>query len=346
MINIKKFLNNVQTVYPNQQLFEDSFASLKNMSDDGRRNRAIKMPAYYKGIEQSGDGQARTFWEVPSASDSSTKYKCVVEVVVPMSGGLFTIAKSKWEPKKFSSVLKEADVRVSCSCPDFWWGGQTYNLGSKGKHKGNLAYGSNLTDLEPNIRDPKREHVLCKHLIAVFNVFPSNAFSIMGGARKYDANIETNPEATDDIEQGKAVLNKEQELFSIPKDDKAVITDSLYNGAEELAKNQDNEGTEEIIDERNQATEELDAEQSLDGTEEIIDEMSGINTEEQVTEPAPEVGEMIEERNINSETNLAVDGNTDEIIDEETESNTELEKDKVDEESEVSEDPNELLNRA
>ena len=199
---------------------------------------------FYQGIEQSSDGQARTNWMVPSQTDPSTKYASTVEIVLPEAGGLFSVAKSKWDPRRFSSVLSKADVRVSCTCPDFWWGGQTYNLGANGKYKGNLSSDGKSTNLPPDIRDPKREHVLCKHLISVFNVFSGNSFKIMSDARKYDANIETNPEATDDIRNGKAVLKKEQELFSIPSDGKKVITDALYQGAEELSKNNENEGAE------------------------------------------------------------------------------------------------------
>lgn len=301
MINIKKFINNVRKQYPQKNLFEESFSSLRNNSDDGRRNRASGMSAFYQGIQQSSDGHAVTTWSVPSQSDPTVNYQSVVEIIVPIKGGLFTVAKSKWDPSKFASVLKSSDVRVSCTCPDFWWGGQTYNLGPKGSQKGNLASQANTTDLAPNVRDPKREHTLCKHLIAVFNVFPFNATKIMSGARKYDANIQTNPQSTKDIKNGKSVLNKEKELFSIPNEGKTVITDALYKGAEELSKNQDNAGAEDIINERNETTVEISSEE--------------IN---------PEVDVMIDERN-------------DAVI--------ELEKDK-DDESLVSDDVNELLNRA
>jgi hypothetical protein len=344
MINIKKFLTNVRKDYPTESLFEDTFASLKSMSDDGRVNRASGMTSYYQGISQGPDGQARTMWAVPSASDSKTKYQSVVEVVVPVDGGLFGVAKSKWDPRKFADTFKESDVRVSCTCPDFWWGGQTYNLGSKGKHKGNLASGANMTNLQPNIRDPKREHVLCKHLIAVFSVFPSNAFKIMGDARKFDANLETNAKATNDIEQGKAVLNKEKELFSIPDAGKDVITDALYKGSEELSKNQDNQGAEELIDERNEVTFDVENQEPSDSVDEIIDVDSQVDDIETIEEPAPEVGEMIEEKNAMARESDDVIG-ADEPI-EDTEDIDVLEKDKeITEESEVSDDPNELLNR-
>lgn len=349
MINIKKFLNNVRKQYPKQELLENSFASLNTMSDDGRRNRASGMTAFYQDIEQSPDGQARTTWMVPSQSDPSTKYQSTVEIVLSNSGGLFSIAKSKWDPKGFSSILSQADVRVSCTCPDFWWGGQTYNLGSKGKYKGNLASGANGTDLAPDIRDPKRQHVLCKHLISVFNVFPANSFKIMGDARKYDANLETNPDATRDIEQGETVLKKQQELFSIPDDGKKVITDALYKGAEELSKNQENEGSEELINEKNEVTEEITAQEPSDTTSEIIEDKNEVTEEQSIQEPSPEVGEMIEEKNKSSVTDISDMGDTQEIIDEKNEVTEEpvLEKDKTEKEgSEVSDDPNELLNRA
>lgn len=344
MINVKKFLNNVRKEYPKNELLENSFSSLANMSDDARRKRASKMTAFYQGISQGPDGQARTTWMVPSESDSSTKYESVVEIVLPNEGGLFSVAKGKWDPKKFSDALKDADVRVSCTCPDFWWGGQTYNLGTKGKHKGNLASGANSTDIAPNIRDPKREHVLCKHLISVFNVFPANSFKIMGDARKFDANLETDEKATQDIENGKAVLQKDKELFSIPSDGKKVITDALYKGAEELSKNQENEGAEELIDEKNETAEVTEVPNNV---EDIIDDKN--DTVIDTTQDESNVEEMIEDRNEQVETEDIRENNTEELIDEkneETES-LELQKDKSEiEGSEVSDDPNELLNRA
>lgn len=348
MINIKKFINNVRKEYPKQDLLENSFSSLRNMSDDARRNRAAGMTAFYQGIEQSSDGQARTMWMVPSQTDPSTKYRSTVEIVLPTDGGLFSIAKGRWDPRRFSNILSQADVRVSCTCPDFWWGGQTYNLGAKGKYKGNLASGANTTDLAPDVRDPNREHVLCKHLISVFNVFASNSFKIMSDARKYDANLETNPDATDEIEKGNAVLKKQQELFSIPDEGKKVITDALYKGAEELAKNQENEGAEKLIDERNETTEEITTEEPSPETGEMIDERNEVTEEESVDEPSPEVGEMIDEKNQSAVINVSDINDTEEIIEDknETVETSMLEKDKTEEEgSEVSDDPNELLNR-
>lgn len=345
MINVKKFLNNVRKEYPKNELLENSFSSLSNMSDDGRRSRASNMTAFYEGISQGPDGQARTTWSVPSQSDSSTKYQAVVEIVVPTEGGLFSVSKGKWDPKKFANTLKEADVRVSCSCPDFWWGGQTYNLGSKGKHKGNLASGANSTDIAPDIRDPKREHVLCKHLISIFNVFPANSFKIMGDARKFDANIETDEKSSKDIEQGKAVLQKDKELFSIPSDGKKVITDALYKGAEELSKNQENEGAEELIDEKNEST--LDSTDISDNTGEIIEDKNEATVDD--TKMDSNVDEIIDERNEQVISQEEEPDNTDEIINDMNEKSdlSELEKDKSQyEDSEVSNDPNELLNRA
>lgn len=347
MINIKKFLTNVRKDYPRQSLLEDTFSDLKQKSDDGRRNRAAGMTAFYQGIEQSSDGQAKTIWRVPSQSDRSVNYQSVVEIVVPTAGGLFGIAQSRWDPKRFANILKESDVRVSCTCPDFWWGGQTYNLGANGKYKGNLSSGAKSTDLPPDIRDPERKHVLCKHLIAVFNVFPANSFKIMSDARKYDANLETNPESTKDIEQGEEVLNKQQELFSIPDEGKEVITDALYKGAEELAKNQENEGAEELIDEQNEVTEEIETEEPSPETGEIIDERN--TTAREVEEPSPEVSEIIDDKNETAVTELSDTNDVEEIIEEENETveDPRLEKDKTEQEgSEVSDDPNELLNRA
>jgi hypothetical protein len=107
---------------------------------------------------------------------------CIVELHVPISGGLFAIAKQKWNMKTFMDVFKKSDVKVYCSCPDFFWGGQKYNVGPHGQYKGALSPGNvgpyrldkEIVNKAPDIRDPNREHVLCKHLLSVMNVFLAN----------------------------------------------------------------------------------------------------------------------------------------------------------------------------
>jgi hypothetical protein len=164
------------------------------MSDDGRKQRAVGMPAFYKGLTQTKDKtHIKTIWNVKSAKDPDKTYKQIVEVI-PKESTVFEISKGKWDLKHFSDVIKNSDVNVYCSCPDFLWGGQKYNLGPNGSYDESLAPG-NIGDFfsgdkaivtkAPDIRDPEREHVLCKHLIAVSKVFNANTSSIMADAKKH-----------------------------------------------------------------------------------------------------------------------------------------------------------------
>lgn len=175
-------------------LFEYTHKELSRMSDDGRKQRAVGMPAFYKGLTQTKDKtHIKTIWNVESATKPDKIYKQIVEVI-PKESNVFEISKSKWDLKHFTDVIKNSDVKVYCSCPDFLWGGQKYNLGPNGSYDESLAPG-NIGDFfsgdkaivtkAPDVRDPEREHVLCKHLIAVSKVFNANTSSIMSDAKKH-----------------------------------------------------------------------------------------------------------------------------------------------------------------
>ena len=116
----------------------------------------------------------------------------MIEIIV--RGGLFVLAKDKWNAKKFAEAFATADVKVHCSCPDFYWSGMKYNLGSKGHLKGHAlpissGYKNETDDVTyaPNVRDPHRRHVLCKHLLTVVSKIHANAFTIMKDAKTMNA---------------------------------------------------------------------------------------------------------------------------------------------------------------
>ena len=175
-------------------LFEYTHKELSDMSDFGRKQRSKGMPAYYKGLTQTKDKtHIKTIWNVQSAKDHSKTYKQIVEVI-PKESDVFKISKEKWDLKRFTNVIKNSDVNVYCSCPDFLWGGQKYNLGPNGTYDESLAPGNvgdffagdkAIVDIPPDVKDPGREHVLCKHLLAVSKVFNANTSSIMADAKKH-----------------------------------------------------------------------------------------------------------------------------------------------------------------
>jgi hypothetical protein len=173
-------------------LFEYTHGELTKMSDGGRKLRSKGMPAYYKGLKRTKDKtHIKTIWNVDSATIPDKTYKQIVEVI-PKESNIFAISTEDWNLKRFSDVIKNSDVNVYCSCPDFLWGGEKYNLGPHGSYEEALARG-NISDffpgdkavvtIPPDVRDPGREHVLCKHLLAVSKVFNANTSNIMSDAK-------------------------------------------------------------------------------------------------------------------------------------------------------------------
>lgn len=260
MINRLKLLESLQGYKPRKAILEYNYKELTNMSDDRRKGRAKTIPAFYQNIDQGKDGHARTHWKVPSQSDSTVKYDCIVELHVPIIGGLFAIAKQKWNMKSFMDVFKKSDVKVYCSCPDFFWGGEKHNLGPHGVYKGALSPGNvgpyrhdqAIVSKTPDVRDPNHEHVLCKHLLAVMNVFPANASDIMSQARKFDNSRKTDDSLSKSQDDGKAVIKEEVQTYSVDSSDKAIIDETMDRSVEKLSvNNPETSGANEVIAEEN-----------------------------------------------------------------------------------------------
>jgi hypothetical protein len=55
------------------------------------------------------------------------------------------------------------DIKVHCNCPAFLWWGSWWNVDDRGS----ALFSEGIP--APNIRDPQRNNVICKHLAAVFN---------------------------------------------------------------------------------------------------------------------------------------------------------------------------------
>lgn len=314
MINIKKLTENLHNMYPDRKtILEDSFNDLARTVDDGRKGRASALPAYYQSIDQAKDGNARTHWEVPSQSGNG-KYQQVVQIHVPVQGGLFTVAQGKWQPKVFAEALSKSDVRVHCSCPDFYWSGMKYNLGPAGVHKGSLAPNQPMVKGEttpvppPDARDPDRKHTICKHLYSIFQVFPNNALKIMGDARKYSKEnevIEIDDKITRDGDQGRATLEKDIDTVGVTEGDTSIVTDSLLKAAEVLDQQKD-EGSEDIIDDRNEEI--IDQTEDSVEQEEVIDERP-----EDIPDEVEEVKERGAEEIIDDKNEVSVEYNESDV---------------------------------
>jgi len=73
----------------------------------------------------------------------------------------------------------QSNVKVYCHCPAFIYWGSAYNA-TKGKYK--LQY-KPREFREPNIRDPKRENLICKHLANATVSFKYKNFNMIGKGR-------------------------------------------------------------------------------------------------------------------------------------------------------------------
>lgn len=160
-------------------------------------------------------------------------------IALVVKGGLFSLAKEKWNAKRFAETFATADVKVHCSCPDFYWSGMKYNLGSKGNLKGHALpisagykYEKDDVTYQPNKRDPHRKHVLCKHLLSVVSKMHANAFTIMKDAKSRDASP-VDPVNTTQVEKNKKVgankLVKENKQEQVRKSITENFAQSVIN---------------------------------------------------------------------------------------------------------------------
>ena len=149
--------------------------------DSGRLERAKKLQYHYAGIERNLSGDAVIKWHIPSQSNPGTVYECYVSIK-PKGMSLFAVANNVRDLRSRVTALKEADVRCFCPCKDFRYSGAAYNMSHL--HDGfEEGHGDAGSDIPPDVRDPAREHTICKHLAAAFKGMLSNAGPIMKDAR-------------------------------------------------------------------------------------------------------------------------------------------------------------------
>jgi len=284
----------LKNILNNNPLFEYTAGDLKNASEPGRKSRAKELFTHFQRLAQGPDGQARTIWKVPSQTNRGLDYTVTLAIIVPNST-LFEVAKRKWDPKKFGDVFRGSDVKVHCTCPDFLFGGEKYNLGA-GRYKGalepkNTGYkGEMLIPGPAKTKDPGQNNILCKHAIAVADRLGANAFNIMKLAKGYTIEVKPNPELTKEA----APLKKDIEMVDLDKDRTDKIVNSIYRGVEEeagpeLEKNTTTQPEEnkELVNDVVEPTDET-PELSKDAAspEESKDIISDV-TEEPETETAP-----------------------------------------------------------
>ena len=196
-------------------MLENNMAFYSKKEDPGRKARAKGLQHYLRGVdrknwndmpnvERSGNGHAVLKWEVPSGSTAGKSYECYIGIV-PDGPSLFALAHGGGNIGRKIQLIKDADVKCFCTCPDFNYSGARYNM----KHKyGGYLQGyedtSNVEDGSDIAPQRKGEHVVCKHLLACFSGILTNAGSIMKMAR--EARFPAPPEP-----EPPKVLNQEKE---------------------------------------------------------------------------------------------------------------------------------------
>ena len=212
-------------------MFEYNATHLKDIAEPGRMGRSKGIIAKYSSVTKGADGHARTIWDVPSEKGNKT-YKVTLSVE-PDGSNLFAMAKNKWNLRKFSLVLKSADVKIHCECRDFFFGGAKYNLGANGDlatttfndissgHKGVGYRETNVVTVAPNKNDPERKNTSCKHCLSVISKLPMNTSRILKDCREYTG-------TDDDI--------NETPLTNVSDDSRKRVAENFVDAKESLLK--------------------------------------------------------------------------------------------------------------
>ena len=179
-MHIDTFLHNAR------YLLENNMAFFSKKADSGRKTRSKVLERYFEGITRNKDGQAVLEWRVPSSSHPGKSYTCYISVE-PKHASLFVLASAGGRVGDKMQLIKDADVRCFCTCPDFNWSGMKYNMKHRygGYEEGHTSEEGipDGSDIRPRVRDPRGKNTVCKHLLASFNGIMLNAPTIMKAAR-------------------------------------------------------------------------------------------------------------------------------------------------------------------
>lgn len=74
---------------------------------------------------------------------------------------------------KVASTPRNSDVKVWCTCQAWQYWGAAYNATDK---KYNL---DKIEKIEPNVRDPNREYLVCKHVHAALRYIQRDSFKVL-----------------------------------------------------------------------------------------------------------------------------------------------------------------------
>lgn len=192
----------------------------KNRRHVDRYTSGKQLEHYYQGVTADNDGNTVVIFKIPSSKNKNANpadykfYYCFIDII-PKDTTLFNLAKAKARLGERIQILKDADIKFFCTCPDFNWSGMRYNA----KHiNDSLLSGQHSADdrddhgedINPSIRDPEHKTTMCKHLVAACSGLLTNAASIMKDARNYVPERTEEPEKPVDMPLGKKEEPEEQ----------------------------------------------------------------------------------------------------------------------------------------
>ena len=126
-------------------------------------NRRKKSSGYAPRLVRWEEKLAEFIWNVSGSSGIHTQRVQISPVGWRLIQPLFKDVVDEDEAlEKFKEVGKNADIKLSCDCPDFLYGGFAYIA-----HK--LGYGLISETRPPNVRNRTLKGTVCKHLLAVLD---------------------------------------------------------------------------------------------------------------------------------------------------------------------------------
>lgn len=192
---------------------EDSLKK-KNRRHVDRYKSGKSLEHYYQGVMADNEGNTVVKFKIPSSKNKNASnprdykfYYCFIDII-PKNTTLFNLAKAKAKLGERIQILKDADIKFFCTCPDFNWSGMKYNAKHinhsfiSGQHASD-ARDDHGEDIDPIVRDPEHKTTMCKHLVAACSGLLTNATSIMKDARNFVPEKKEEPEKTIEMPLGK-----------------------------------------------------------------------------------------------------------------------------------------------
>ena len=192
---------------------EDSLKK-KNRRHVDRYKSGKSLEHYYQGVMADNEGNTVVKFKIPSSKNKNASnprdykfYYCFIDII-PKNTTLFNLAKAKAKLGERIQILKDADIKFFCTCPDFNWSGMKYNAKHinhsfiSGQHASD-ARDDHGEDIDPIVRDPEHKTTMCKHLVAACSGLLTNATSIMKDARNFVPEKKEEPEKPIEMPLGK-----------------------------------------------------------------------------------------------------------------------------------------------